>query len=154
MLYFLIPKQILHSINSLYNSQSKRLVTMSVSLCTPTESPFLTFQVLNTSVCFIDNWCTSVTSVHNNLEYGLAIVTESFSPVNLDYTTSFVQVSTRSDMTDYAIPNHVYLPCTLSWFQLVWSSHRQLSRWWWCKVNADVMHQTPALESYIVTDIF
>ena len=75
-------------------------VTTSASLCTQTLSPCLTIQILNTRVYFIDSWYTSLTSVHYNLEHGLAIVTDSFSLLNLDYTTSFVKVWTRSDISD------------------------------------------------------
>ena len=57
--------------------------------------------------------------VHYNLEHGLAIVTESFGPLNLDYTTSFVKVQTRSDMTSHAIPDIVYLPYAPNWAKLV-----------------------------------
>ena len=64
--------------------QSKRLVTMSVSLCTQTGLHHLTVQVLNTRICFLDIWYSSLTSVHYNLEHGIAIITESFSPLNLD----------------------------------------------------------------------
>ena len=46
----------------------------------------------------------SPTSVHYNLEHRLAIVTKSFSLLNLDYTTSFVKVQTRCDETNHAIP--------------------------------------------------
>ena len=34
----------------------------------------------------------SLTSVHYNLGHGLAIVTESFSLLDLNYTTSFVSI--------------------------------------------------------------
>ena len=84
--------------------QSKRLVTMSASLCTQTGLHCLIIQVLNTRVYFIDIWCASLTSVHYNLEHGLATLTESFSPLNLNYTTSLVKVQTRSDMTSHGIP--------------------------------------------------
>ena len=73
-------------------TQSKRLVTTLASLHTQTALHCLTIQVLNTRVCFIDIWYTSLTSVHYNLEYALAIVTKSFSPLDLEYTTSFVKV--------------------------------------------------------------
>ena len=101
---FLDPNMNYISFNSLYKLQSKRPVTMSVSLGTQTGLHCLTIQVLNTRVCFMDIWCTSLTSVHYNLEHGLAIVTESFSPLDLDYKTSFVKVKTRSDVTNHAIP--------------------------------------------------
>ena len=71
---------------------------MSASLHTQTRLPNLTIQVLNTRVHSIDIWYTSLTSVHNNLEHGLVNVTESFSPLNLRYTTSFVKVRIRSSL--------------------------------------------------------
>ena len=52
--------------------------------------PNLAIQILNTSFHFIDLWNTSQTSVHYDLEHGLSIVTESFSPLKLYPTTSFV----------------------------------------------------------------
>ena len=61
----------------------------------------------------------SLTSVHYNSEHGLVIVIESFSLLNLDYITSFVKVQTRSEITSYAIPNTVNLPCVLNWAKLV-----------------------------------
>ena len=57
---------------------SQRLVTMSVSLHIQTVLCCLIIQVLNTRVWFLND---SLTSVHSNLEHGLAILTESFSPL-------------------------------------------------------------------------
>ena len=84
---------------------------MSASLHTQTVLPNLTSQISNTQVWFLELWYTSFTSVHYNLEYGLVIVTESFSPVNLDHTTSFLKVWIRSDMTSHAIPNTIFAMC-------------------------------------------
>ena len=75
----------LHSIDSLSKLHSKRPVTISASLHTQTGLHCSTIQVLNTRD-------TSLTLVHYNLEHGLAIITESFSPLNLNHTTSFVKV--------------------------------------------------------------
>ena len=83
----------------------------------------LIIQVPNTRVCFKDIWYISLTSVHYNLEHEL--VTESFSPLNLDHTTSFLKVWTRSEVTSHAIPNTVYFLCTLNWAKLVWTGHSQ-----------------------------
>ena len=95
--------------------QSKRLVMMSASLCTQTGLCCLTSHILNIRVCFfIDFWYTSLTSVQHNLECGLAIVTENFSQLNLDYTTSLFKFETRSDTTSHTIPDIVYLSCTLN----------------------------------------
>ena len=99
----------------MYKLQSKRLATTSVSLHTQTGSPCLTIQVLNIGVYFMDLWYTWLTSVHINLEHELVIVTQSFTPLNLDYTTSFVKVWIRSDATSHAIPDVVYLPSHWAW---------------------------------------
>ena len=64
-------------------------------------------------------WCTSLTSVHYNLEHGLAILTESFSPLNLNYTTTLSESELKVMLQSHTIPDGVYLPCTLNWFQLV-----------------------------------
>ena len=120
---------------------------MSVSLHTQVGLHCLTIQVLNTRVSFIDIWYTSLTSVCYNLEHGLAIITESFSPLNLDYTTSFVKVQTRSHVVSHTIPDIFYLPCTLNWFELAWTG-------WLSKVDADVMHQALGLERPMVTEKF
>ena len=48
------------------------------------------------------------------LEHGYAIVTESFSLLNLNYITSFVRVQIRSGMTSHTIPDTVDLPCALN----------------------------------------
>ena len=45
-----------------------------------------------------------LTSVHYNLEHGLVIVTDSFSPLDLDHTTFLVKVQIRSDVTSNTIP--------------------------------------------------
>ena len=66
---------------------------------------------------------TSQTSVHYNLKHGQAIIIESFSPLDLDYTTSLVKVQTRSDMTNHAIADTIYLPFTLNWPKLVWTGY-------------------------------
>ena len=73
-----IPKYVLcfHWLYALF--MNTRLVTMSVSLCTQTVLHCLIIQVLNTWVWFLN---ASLTSVHSNLECGLAILTESFSPL-------------------------------------------------------------------------
>ena len=61
---------------------SQRLVTMSASLRTQTLLRCLIIQVLNIKSllpkCLIQS---PFTSVHSNLEHGLAILTESFSPL-------------------------------------------------------------------------
>ena len=117
-LYFLRSKHIICTWLQVLITEP-RLVTMSTSLCTQTGLHNLTIQVLNTRVWYLDIWYTSLTSVHYILEHGLPIVTESFSTLNLIYTTTFVKVQIRSDMPSHAIPDTVYLPCALNWFALV-----------------------------------
>ena len=75
-----------------------------MSLYTQTGLHCLIIEVINTRVWFLDLLYTSLNSAHNNLEHGMAIVTETFSPLYLHYTTSFVKVQTRSDVTSHAIP--------------------------------------------------
>ena len=73
-------------------------------------------------VSYIDIWYTFLTSVHynlENLERGLAILIEGFSPLILNYTTSFVKVQIRGDVPSHTIPDTVYLPRTLKWAKLV-----------------------------------
>ena len=52
----------------------QRPLTMSVSLHTQTGLHWVTIQVLNTRVWFLDIWYISLTSVHYTLEHRLAIV--------------------------------------------------------------------------------
>ena len=82
---------------------------MSASLHTETGLPNLTIQILNTRVHFIDIRYTPFTSVHYNLEHGLAIVTGDFSPLNLNYTNSFVKVQIRSDAPSHAISCNIFV---------------------------------------------
>ena len=106
LILFTDSKHELHSIDSSYKLQiqSKRLVTILVSYHTKTGLCCLTIQVLNIRACFIDIWSTFLIYVYNNLEHELAIIAESFSPLNLNYTTSFVKDQTRSDATSHDIP--------------------------------------------------
>ena len=83
----------------------QRLVMMSVSLCTQTRLHCLIIQALNIRVCFPNIWYTSVTFVHSNLGNGLAILTESFSPL-------------KSELHNF--------PCWSPNFWLIWS---QLIYW-------------------------
>ena len=62
LILFTDSQHILHSIDSSMNKlQSKSLVMMSVSLHTQTKLHCLIIWVLNTRVCFIDIWYTSLT---------------------------------------------------------------------------------------------
>ena len=85
-----IPKYIL-CFRWLYAQfMNTRLVMMSVSLHTETVLHCFIIQILHTRVWFLNVWHTSLTSVPSNLEHGLAILTESFSPLrsvlhNLSY---------------------------------------------------------------------
>ena len=63
----------------------------------------------------------------------MAIVTESFSPLNLDYITSFVQVQIRSNVTSHAIPDTVHLLCATTGknqFELVTASLKHVLSVW------------------------
>ena len=75
-----------------------RLVIMSVSLHTQTGLHCLIIQVLNTRVWFLNIRYTSLTSVHSNLEHGLAILQRALVHSNLNYTTSLVKVQSRSPL--------------------------------------------------------
>ena len=76
-----IPKYILrfHWFNAPF--MNTRLVTLSASLRTQTGLHYLIIQVLNTRVWFLNASIHFSTSVHSNLEHGLAILTERFSPL-------------------------------------------------------------------------
>ena len=86
---------------------SKRLVTMSVSLRTPTVLCCLIIQVLNTK-SLLPNVC--LMSVHSNLEPGLVMLTRALVHSNLSYTVSLVEAQSKSDVASHAIP---ILSCAL-----------------------------------------
>ena len=114
--------------SSMHKLQTKRWVTMSASLHILTGLHCLTIQVLNTRVWFLDIWYTSLTFVNKN-----------FSPLNLDYTVSFVKVWIRIDLTCHAIADTVYLPCAPNWAKLVWTGHSQLRQVLMQLVDANVI---------------
>ena len=90
----------------------QRLVTMSLSLCTWTGLRHLTIQVLDIRVCFLNNWYTSLTFVHSNLEHEqLAILTESFSPLKSELQ-NLTYWSPNQKWCDK--PHYSYLSCTLN----------------------------------------
>ena len=119
---------------------------MSASLHTQTRQPNISIQVLN----------DSLTSVPSNLEHGLVILTESFSPLRyMSSTTSLVEVQSRSDAISHAIPDTVYLTCTNNQFWPVptWLNMATATKVdviakrqclvensisWWSKVDDDV----------------
>ena len=124
----------LHSYISIYSQLilvvhiadiEQRLVTMSESLYIQTGLLNLTTQIPDTRVWFLDLWYTSFAYVHYALEHGLASITDSFNPLNMNYTTSLVKVWIRSDMTSHTIPDTVYLLYTLNWAKLIWTGHSQ-----------------------------
>ena len=53
----------------------------NVSKFTHSNCITLSYSSPNTRVWFLNIWYTSLTSAHSNLEHGLAILTESFSPL-------------------------------------------------------------------------
>ena len=131
---WLMSTTCLHSYISIYSqltldihvaNKEQRLVTMSTSLHTQTGLPNLTSEILNTRAWFLDLWYTSFTSVHYNLEYGLAIIAESFSLLNLNHTNYLFKFQISSDRTSHTIPDAVYLPYILNWAKLVWTGHSQ-----------------------------
>ena len=147
---------------------------MSVSLHTQTVLHCLIIQVLNIKSLLPNIWYTSFTSAHSNLEHGLAILTESFSPYSdLFYTTSLVEVQSRSDVAKpyyswYCLfVMHMALDQTcLYWFNLAPTNlncrckacYTPSGKFHCClvmllidKLDADAMHQMPMMESSIVT---
>ena len=119
--------------NSLSNLiiPSQRLVTMSVSSRTQTVSHCLIIQVLNIKSllpkCLIQS---PFTSVINNLEHGLAILTESFSPLRSVLYNLSCWSPKQKCVLSYAIPFYtMYTQTRLNWFPLAWTSHRQPELW-------------------------
>ena len=93
--YLMIPKYVL-CFHWLYAQfMNTRLVMMSVSLRTQTGLHCLITQVLNTRVWFQN---IRYTSVHSNLEHGLAILQRALVHSNLNYTTSLVEIQSRSPL--------------------------------------------------------
>ena len=95
---------------------------MSVSLHTQTGLHCLIIQVINIRVWFLNIWNTSLTSVHSNLEHGLAILTESFSPLKICITQPML-LKSKSEVMQQAMlflfVMHTKLDQTgLSWFEL------------------------------------
>ena len=63
----------------------------------------------------------------------MAIITDSFSPLNLNYATAFVKVQIRSDIASQAIPDTVHLSCATTGknhFELVKSSLNHVFSMW------------------------
>ena len=113
----------------LITNSEPRPVTMSVSLHTKTGLCHLTFQVLNIRVSFLKILYTSFTSVHSNLVHGLAILQRALVHSNLNYTTSLVEVQSRSDAAKPRYPWYcLFVMCTklnptgLNWFQPTWTA--------------------------------
>ena len=63
----------------------------------------------NTRVWFLNIWYTSLTSVHSNLEH-IGNTNRALVHSDLSYTTSLVEVQSRSDTISHAIP---ILSCAL-----------------------------------------
>ena len=97
----MIPQYLL-SFHWLYaQSMNSRLAMMSASLRTQTGLHCLIIQVLHTRVWFLNIRYTSLTSVHSNLEHGLAILTESFSPLrSVLHNLSFWSLKQKSTSID------------------------------------------------------
>ena len=156
--------KVLHwiTLEQLTNSES-RLVTMSVSLRTQIRQPNLSVQILNTRVNFLN---VSLTSVYSNLEHGLAILTESFSPLrsvlhNLSCLKSkaevpwqatrfpFISCTLKLDQTDshWLEPATANLTCGCKVHQMPSGTfHYYLLT----KLNADATSRTWQLHCYVV----
>ena len=76
-----------------------------------------TIQVLNIRVCFLNIWDTSLTSVHSNLEHGLAILTESFRPLKSELHNLPCWSLNQKSCTK---PCYSYLSCMPNYTQLAW----------------------------------
>ena len=72
---------------------------------------------------YVIRWFKCKFKPPNNLEHWLAIATESFSPLDLDYTTSLIKVWIKSDMISNAISDCVYLSCALNCAKLTWTTN-------------------------------
>ena len=116
-----IPNMILFS-NS---NNSTRPIMFPLTLCTIHEyktdndvsefmhSNWITLSYYsspNTRVWFLNIWYTSLTSVHNNLEQGVAILTESFSPLRsvLHNLCCWSPNQKWCDKPLYSLLNHVH----------------------------------------------
>ena len=65
------------------------------------------YQVTNTRVCFLNVWFTSLTSVHGNLEHGLAALTESFCPLESELHNHFHRHPNEKCMHSYVVPFYI-----------------------------------------------
>ena len=85
-----------------YLMVSNTCITFLLTRCTIHEYKaglhYLIIQVLHTRVWFLNIRYTSLTSVHSNLEHGLAILQRALVHSNLNYTTSLVEVQSRSPL--------------------------------------------------------
>ena len=144
------PIHISHLNNSLSKIliPSQRFVTMSVSLCTRTVLHCLIIQVLNIKSLFpkyFSHFC------NHNLEHGLAILTESFSPLrsSLHNLSCWSPKQKWHDKPCY--PWYCLLGMCNNWQELVWASHNQVSSCSWSIIDADVRGRMPGVKSPIVT---
>ena len=98
----------------------------------PNWITLFTIQVLNI-VCFLNIWYTSLTAIHSNLEHGVVILTESFSPLKSELHNHPWWIQNEKCGPSYTIC--FYIMCTqldptgLNWFQLVPANQSN-----WCKV--------------------
>ena len=84
-------------------------------------------------------WWNQATDLHSyifiysklTLVIHIANIEQRTTSVSLCTYTGSSCLTIRSDVTSHAIPDTVYLPCIQNWFELTWTVHSQLSRWWW-----------------------
>ena len=84
-------------------------------------------------------WWNQATDLHSyifiysklTLVIRIANIEQRTTSVSLCTYTGSSCLTIRSDVTSHAIPDTVYLPCIQNWFELTWTVHSQLSRWWW-----------------------
>ena len=152
LILFANSKHVLHFLDSLYNYSVKSDNNVSKF----THSNWITLSYYSSpkhKILIPSSQYTYSTPVHYNLEHGLEIITESFSPLNLNYTTSLVKVWIRSDTTSHTIPDAVYLPCVLNWPKLVCAgSNHLLPLMCSTKYYADVSSRTGKSHSDVIGD--
>ena len=99
---------------------------------------------------------TSLTSVHSNLEHGLVILTECFSPLR-SVLHNLSCWSPKQKWCDKPYYSHFSCATTgENQFEVVWTSYNQLSSCRWSKADDDVRLPVvwpPGLEIPIIIDI-
>ena len=94
-----------------------------MSLCSQTGLHCLIIQILNTRVCFLNVWYTSLTSVNSNLEHGLVTLTETFSPLESELHNHLCGHPNEKCTLTHTIP--FYIMHTSIQSEPVWTSQLQ-----------------------------